>query len=155
MYTEAGPVIETPLSGGASIHELVLQSWSMQTFGTHIRVFPAVPDDWKDVSFDKLLAEGAFEVSAVRRNGKTKFVQIKSLAGAPCRVSTSLAGKITASGDRQFKVTTETEDGQPVTVIDLKKGEIVLLTSGDEKDLIINPVTAQSNRENFYGSPKH
>lgn len=159
MYTEAGPVIETPLSGAASIHELVLQSWSMQPFGTHIRVFPAVPDDWKDVSFEKLLAEGAFEVSAVRRGGKTKFVQIKSLAGAPCRVSTSLAEGVIASGSRQFKVTTEIEDGQPVTVIDLKKGETVLLTSANEKlspaDLTINPVAAQNGRENFYGSPKH
>jgi alpha-L-fucosidase 2 len=155
MYTEAGPVIETPLSGAASIHELVLQSWSMQPFGTHIRVFPAVPDSWKDVSFDKLLAEGAFEVSAVRRDGKTKFVQIKSLAGAPCRVSTSLEGKITTSGTRKFKVTTETENGQPVTVIDLKKGETVVLTSDSEKlspdNLSIAPVPAQPGRENFYG----
>jgi hypothetical protein len=130
----------------------------MQPFGTHIRVFPAVPDDWKDVSFDKLLAEGAFEISAVRRDRKTKFVQIKSLTGAPCRVSTSLNGTVAASGRRKFNVTNETEDGQPVTVVDLKKGETVLLTSAGEKispeDLKIYPVAAQSNRENFYGSPK-
>jgi alpha-L-fucosidase 2 len=159
MYTEAGPVIETPLSGAASIHELLLQSWSMQPFGTHIRVFPGVPHSWKDVSFDKLLAEGAFEVSAVRRDGKTKFVQIKSLAGAPCRVSTSLEGKIAATGSRKFTITTETEDNQPVTVIDLKKGETVVLTSADEKlsleNLAITPVPAQPGRENFYGLPKH
>jgi hypothetical protein len=159
MYTEAGPVIETPLSGAASIHEIVLQSWSMKPFGTHIRVFPAVPDSWKDVSFDKLLAEGAFEVSAVRRDGKTKFVQIKSLAGAPCRASTSLSGKVIASGARTFKVKSEMEDGLPVTVIDLKQGETVLLTSADEKlspdDLKILPVAAQPGRENFYGSVKH
>lgn len=158
MYTEAGPVIETPLSGAASIHEIVLQSWSMNPFGTHIRVFPGVPDSWKDVSFDKLLAEGAFEVSAVRRDGKTKFVQIKSLAGAPCRVSTSLDGDVVASGNRDFKLTTETEDGQQVTVIDLKKGETVLLTSASEKlspdDLKIETVAAQPNRLNYYGSPK-
>lgn len=159
MYTEAGPVIETPLSGAASIHELVLQSWAMQPFGTHIRVFPAVPDSWRNVSFDKLLAEGAFEVSAVREDGKTKFVQIKSLAGAPCRVSSSLDGEIVASGARKFKLTTEMEDGQPVTVIDLKKGETVLLTSANQRleanDLKIEPVAAQPGRENFYGLPKH
>jgi alpha-L-fucosidase 2 len=155
MYTEAGPVIETPLSAAASIHELVLQSWSMQPFGTHIRIFPGVPDSWRDVSFDKLLAEGAFEVSAVRRDGKTKFVQIKSLAGAPCRVSTSLDGKITAYGARKFNLTTETEDGQPVTVIDLKKGETVLLASGEAVNATIAPVAAQPDRENFYGLPKH
>ena len=129
----------------------------METFGTHIRIFPAVPDSWKDVSFDKMLAEGAFEVSAVRKDGKTKFVQIKSLAGNPCRVSTSLEGKIVASGDREFNLTTEMEDDQPVTVIDLKKGETVLLTSADEKlssdDLNIEPVNAPGI-QNYYGSPK-
>jgi hypothetical protein len=158
MYTEAGPVIETPLSGAASIHEIVLQSWSMQPFGTHIHVFPAVPEEWQDVSFDKLRAEGAFEVSAVRRGGKTKFVQITSLTGAPCRVSTSLQGEVVASGNRDFSVTTEIEDGQPVTVVDLKKGETVQLTSANQKvapeELKIVPVAAQRGRENFYGSPK-
>jgi hypothetical protein len=159
MYVEAGPVIETPLACAATMNEIVLQSWSMTPFGTHIRVFPAVPDQWKDVAFENLRAEGAFLVSAVRRDGKTRFVQIKSLAGSPCRVSTSLEGKIIASGDRKFAVTTENDrDGHPITVIDLKQGETVLLTSADEKlspdDLVIKPVTQQIGLHNFYGSPK-
>jgi hypothetical protein len=158
MYVEAGPVIETPLSGAASIQQMLLQSWSMETFGTHIRIFPVVPDSWKNASFDKLLAEGAFEVSAVRKNGKTEFVRIKSLAGNPCRIETGLAGTIIASGDRKFNVTMETDrDGHPITVIDLKKGETVLLTSADEKlspdDLKIDPVNAPGI-QNYYGSPK-
>jgi len=159
MYTEAGPVIETPLSGAASLHEFVLQSWSVDPFGTHIRVFPALPDAWKDVSFDKLLAEGAFEVSAVRRDGKTKFVQITSLAGAPCLVRTSLEEPIVAHGDRAFKVTTgKDHNGLPLTTIDLRKGETVLLASEKDKlppsQLKIEPVAAQPGRLNFYGSPK-
>src|SRR6185369_9799691 len=134
MYLEAGPVIETPLAGAASVHEILLQSWTMEPFDTHIRVFPAVPESWPDVSFDKLRAEGAFEVSAVRRGGKTKFVQIKSLAGAPCRVSTDLAEPVVAEGARAFKTTTETDrDGARVLSIDLRQGETVLLTSGKEK----------------------
>jgi hypothetical protein len=161
MYLEAGPVIETPLSGAASIHELVLQSWTSDDsgFGTHIRVFPAVPDSWPDVSFDRLRAEGAFEVSAVRRGGKTRFVQIKSLAGSPCRVSTGLAEPIAASGARAFKVTAGTDrNAGRIATIDLRKGETVLLTSQNEKltpaDLKIQPVAAQPGRINFFGSPK-
>jgi alpha-L-fucosidase 2 len=157
MYTEAGPVIETPLACAASIHEILLQSWSMETFGTHIRVFPAVPDAWKDVSFDRLRAEGAFEVSAVRKDGRTRFVQIKSLAGAPCRVTTGLAEPITASGGREFQVRTEKDrNGARVTTIDLQKGETVLLTSAKDEasDVDIAPVPAQHGRENFFGSPK-
>jgi alpha-L-fucosidase 2 len=159
MYTEAGPVIETPLSGAATVHEILLQSWCMEPFGTHIRVFPGVSDSWKDATIHKLLAEGAFEVSAVRRGGKTKFVQIKSLAGAPCRVTTSLEEPIAASGARDFKATTETDrNGKRITTIDLKKGETVLLTSVKDKpapaDLVIEPVAAQTGITNFYGSPK-
>ncbi|MBU5899388.1 hypothetical protein JVW24_19950, partial [Vibrio cholerae O1] len=36
MYKEAGPVIETPLSGAQCIHDMLLQSW-----GGKIRIFPA------------------------------------------------------------------------------------------------------------------
>lgn len=45
LYRESGPVIETPLSGAQSIHDMLLQSW-----GGKIRVFPAVPDAWQDVA---------------------------------------------------------------------------------------------------------
>jgi hypothetical protein len=112
------------------------------------------------VSFDKLLAEGAFEVSAVRRDGRTKFVQIKSLGGAPCRVRTGLEEPVAASGSRNFKVETgKDHNGLPITTIDLRKGETVLLVSGKEKpaagDLVIAPVAPQPNRLNFYGSPKN
>jgi alpha-L-fucosidase 2 len=159
LYTEAGPVVETPLSAAASIHEIVLQSWSMDPFGTDIRIFPAVPDAWKDASFAKLLAEGGFEISAARRDGTTRFVQIKSLAGAPCRVRTGLEEPIIAAGSRDFTVGAETDaNGNRITTIDLKKGETVLLTSAKApvaaEELVIGPVAPEPQRLNFYGSPK-
>ncbi|EIP99643.1 hypothetical protein OpiT1DRAFT_04169 [Opitutaceae bacterium TAV1] len=158
MYVEAGPEIEAPLAAAATLHELVLQSWSMETFGTHLRIFPAVPGYWKDVSFARLRAEGAFEVSAVRRNGKTRFVEITSLAGAPCRVRTGLEDPVVASGSREFRMTTERDhNGNPVTVIDLRKGETVLLTSAKvpvpPEELVIAPVGSGSRKPNFYGVP--
>ncbi|MCZ7599968.1 MAG: hypothetical protein M5U09_22650 [Gammaproteobacteria bacterium] len=76
MYLEAGPVIETPLSAARAIQELLLQSW-----GDRLRIFPAVPASWPELSFDKLLAEGAFEVSATRRAGRTQFVSVLARAG--------------------------------------------------------------------------
>src|SRR5437773_1375994 len=81
FYAEAGPVIETPLSAAASIQELFLQDW-----GGALRVFPAVPGAWSDAAFDRLRADGAFLVSAVRRGGRTAWVRIESLAGQPCRL---------------------------------------------------------------------
>jgi hypothetical protein len=74
--------METPLFMAQSLHEMLLQSW-----GGTIRIFPACPSGWKDAAFDNLRAEGAFLVSAVRRDGKTEWVRITSLAGEPCRVT--------------------------------------------------------------------
>jgi alpha-L-fucosidase 2 len=151
MYLEAGPVIETPLAGAAALQEVLLQSWSMEPWGTDIRVFPAVPASWPDVTIHRLLAEGALEVSAARRGGQTRFVQIKILAGAPCRVWTGLAEPVVASGARPF--TAKTEAG--LTVVDLRQGETVLLTSGPPPaGLEISPVAAQPGRTNYYGSRK-
>ncbi|MCH5716144.1 glycosyl hydrolase family 95 catalytic domain-containing protein [Niabella hibiscisoli] len=76
MYLESGPVIETPLAAAETIHTLFLQ----YVDGV-IKLFPALPDEWEDVSFSNLRTEGAFAVSAVRSKGKTKWVQVESLAG--------------------------------------------------------------------------
>ena len=62
MYSESGPVIETPLSAAASLHDMLLSSW-----GDRIRVFPGVPGKWADVAFKDLRAQGAFLVTAVRK----------------------------------------------------------------------------------------
>lgn len=46
-----------------------------------IRVFPAVPDSWQDVSFRNLRAQGAFLVSAEKRDGRVVSVEIRSEKG--------------------------------------------------------------------------
>jgi len=74
-------VIETPLSAATSIQDLFLQDW-----GGALRVFPAVPAAWTEAAFDRLRADGAFLVSAVRHAGRTAWVRVESLAGAPCRL---------------------------------------------------------------------
>jgi alpha-L-fucosidase 2 len=83
MYAEhtCWPVIETPLSGAQAIHDMLLQSW-----GSTIRVFPALPQDWDKAIFHDLLAEGSFLVSASYSNKKTNWIKIKSLAGEPCQL---------------------------------------------------------------------
>ena len=140
MYTEAGPVIETPLSGARSVQDMILTSW-----GGKLRVFPAIPDAWKDVSFHNLRAEGAFLVSASRRNGTTEFVRIESLAGEPCRLVTDLP-------DPKSQGVTVQKVADREYVIGLRKGQSVILTPGGAKvDPVIAPVPSQKDRENFYG----
>lgn len=118
LYKESGPVIETPLSGAQSIHDMLLQSW-----GNKIRVFPAVPSAWKDLAFDRFLTEGAFEVSARRTNGETTFILIHSKAGEPCTLVTDIPHPV-FKGKRNYTVTSK---GNRTYEIDLKKGESVLV----------------------------
>lgn len=49
-----------------------------------IRVFPAWPKEW-DAAYT-LLARGAFLVSSSMRGGRIEFVELRSLAGAECRL---------------------------------------------------------------------
>jgi hypothetical protein len=140
LYTEAGPCIETPLSGAASLHDMLLTSW-----GGKIRVFPAVPGSWHNVTFNRLRAEGAFLVSAVRKDDRLQFIRIQSLVGEPCRVVTDMPHPV-AAGCRIKQV------GERDYELDLKKGQTAILTpDGVVPDLIIAPVAAQKDRENFYG----
>lgn len=144
LYREAGPVIETPLSGAQSIHDMLIQSW-----GGTIRVFPAVPDAWPDIAFHDLSAEGGFLVSAKRTDGKSEFVRIKSLAGEPCRIRPGLEGEVKVAGDRAF-VLEEMESG--LFALDLQQGEEAILWSGERLPyLTISPVQVEEAACNRFG----
>ena len=71
--------LEGNFASAAGLQEMLLQSYS----GTII-VFPAIPTNWKDVSFTTLRAEGAFLVSAERRDGLTRHVKIQAEKGGLC-----------------------------------------------------------------------
>ena len=86
LYYESGnPVFETPMSAVAALHDMYIQSW-----GDKIRIFYAVPDEWNDASFIGLRTEGAFLVSASRKNGKNVFIQVESEAGGVCKLQTGM-----------------------------------------------------------------
>ena len=144
MYTEAGPVIETPLSAVTTMNEMLLQSWN----GV-VRIFPAVPDSWKEASFDNLRAKGAFLVSAVRKGGKTQFVKIKSLAGEPLLLKSDLGSNPKIKGSRKFAITNK---GNGVIGIGLKKGEEVVLYQNSYKgNFSVQPVAATDGKPNYWG----
>ncbi|GHH43161.1 hypothetical protein FHS35_000490 [Streptomyces umbrinus] len=135
-YTEAGPVIETPLSASQSLHDMLCQSWD----GV-VRVFPAVPDSWADVTLHDFRTQGAFLVSAVRSGGVTSFVRVRSLAGEPLRLRHGLTGgRVTAVLDDGTRARTHTADDGTLAV-ELPKGREVLLYAGERPDLVIAPVS--------------
>lgn len=64
-----------------AIQEMLLQSYD----GT-IRVFPATPDAWQEVSFRLWTADG-FRVTSARVGGKTAYVKVESKRGGRCRMA--------------------------------------------------------------------
>ncbi|MGW3729129.1 glycosyl hydrolase family 95 catalytic domain-containing protein [Streptomyces sp. NPDC000851] len=133
-YTEAGPVIETPLSASQSLHDMFCQSW-----GGVIRVFPAVPSAWADVTLHDFRTQGAFLVSAVRTAGATRFIRIRSLAGEPLKLRHGLSGTLTVLLDDGTPARTQ-DLGDGTLAIDLPRGREVLVHSGSRPDLVIGPV---------------
>jgi hypothetical protein len=73
--------LEGNFAFASGIHEMLIQSHS-----GIIRIFPAIPASWEDVSFEKLRAVGAYLISAKRENGKTIRVKIQSEKGGKIRL---------------------------------------------------------------------
>ncbi len=142
LYLESGPVIETPLAAATSIQELLLQSW-----GDKIRVFPAVPAAWKYLSFENLRTEGAFLISAVRKDGETKWVRIKSLAGEPCTIQPGINGKVLVKGKVQLK-----DLGNGLYSFQLKKNEEIVLYKNEAALLLKAGAVSQDGRNNYWGN---
>ncbi|MBB2148894.1 glycosyl hydrolase family 95 catalytic domain-containing protein [Pedobacter gandavensis] len=139
LYQESGPVIETPLSAATSIQELLLQSW-----GNKIRIFPAVPAAWKDVSFDKLRTEGGFLVSASKVKGKTEFIKVYSSKGDTCRLETDFNISLVTSDKRGGIDFSVFQNAGKVNIsFSTLPGETILLSEGyPNQKFNINPVTS-------------
>jgi alpha-L-fucosidase 2 len=122
MYYEGGgQVVETPLSGVESINYLLLQSW-----GGVLRIFPAVPTRWKDVTFQNLRTEGAFLVSAEMKNGVIGDVSIRSEAGKPCTAANPWPEKPLAVTDENGAPVNTSKTGKQFTFA-TKPGKIYTL----------------------------
>jgi hypothetical protein len=144
MYYLATPCIETNLSYNTCVQDMLLQSW-----GNRIRVFPALPDEWKDVAFHNLRAEGAFLISARRENGITNFVRIRSLAGEPCIIRPAMDGIPRLEGKHNHEMV-ELEKG--LYRIDIRKGDEVVLYQGSIRpEFVIEPQALDPGMVNYFG----
>lgn len=118
QFTYRPFTLEGNFAYASGIQEMLLQSHT-----GIIRIFPAIPDDWNNVSFDKLRAMGAFLVSAEKRDGKLLNITIYPERGGTLRLA-SPAGmtKPTVSGnegeatDTNGILTIQTRKGKPVTI---------------------------------------
>jgi hypothetical protein len=123
--------------------DMMLQSW-----GGIIHVFPAMPTKWQDASFYQLRTEGAFLVSALRKNGQTKFIHIKSLAGEPCIIQSDLMQDVKLEGPPSVQLLKKGNKW----VLTLKKGQEVVLYSGDKPaSFVIKANSLNLNEMNSWG----
>ncbi|HQJ74429.1 MAG TPA: hypothetical protein PKW14_02470, partial [Bacteroidota bacterium] len=80
--------LEGNFAFASSLQEMLIQSNS-----GIIELFPAVPPEWKDISFKKLRAEGAFLVDAVFSDGLLNKVVIYSEKGGKVKVKNTFKNK--------------------------------------------------------------
>ena len=144
FYSEReNPTFESPISSSRCLLDMLLQTW-----GNVIRVFPAMPTSWKEASFYQLRAEGGFLVSAVRKNGQTQFIHIKSLACAPCILKTDFKGAFKMEGSATAKI--KKHDG--LVELSLKKGEEVTIYAGEKPiSFSITDIKKPVDQMNFWG----
>ncbi|MFC2124683.1 glycoside hydrolase family 95-like protein [Bacteroidota bacterium] len=79
--------LEGNFAFASAIQEMLIQSHT-----GIVQLFPAIPDDWKDISFHQLRTEGAFLVSAELENGDLKSLIVESEVGGPIRIRNSFKG---------------------------------------------------------------
>lgn len=146
MYIEGSPVVECSLFAGRALQEMLLQS-SERT----IKVFPSVPDGWQEASFIRLRAEGAFLVSAVRKGGQTRKIEITSLAGEPCILQTGLKKDFLCSLPT---VKVKRLDNQLVQ-LSLKKGETAILYNEPaDLNVVAAPCQIPVSEMNYWGKKR-
>ncbi|WP_162417812.1 glycosyl hydrolase family 95 catalytic domain-containing protein [Cyclobacterium roseum] len=88
--------LEGNFAFAAGIQEMLIQSHT----GV-VKLFPAIPADWQDVSFKTLRTQGAFLVSATRENGKVDKVEISSEKGGEI-IFENPFGKDQFSSDKEY-----------------------------------------------------
>ena len=115
LFTYRPFTLEGNFAFAAGVQEMLIQSHT----GV-IRVFPAIPDSWKDVSFKSLRTVGAFLVSAEKKDGEMKEVVIESEKGGLLRIKNPFADYI-----YEGKSSLMEKDG--ILYIDTNAGETICL----------------------------
>jgi alpha-L-fucosidase 2 len=107
--------LEGNFAFASAIQEMLIQSHT-----GIIKLFPAIPSDWKDVKFSDLRTEGAFLVSSVMKEGVVREVEIWSEAGGTFSIEDPFPG-VEIETDHSY----ERSDG--VIRLNIKKGERVII----------------------------
>lgn len=103
-----------------------VQEMLLQSHNDVIEIFPAVPGSWKNISFTKLLGEGAFLVSAKKENAVLDVVKIFSEQGGLLRLKLPFKTFYLTDPKKTYVL----KDN--ILEIPMKKGEEIILKNGYE-----------------------
>ncbi|WP_215224034.1 glycosyl hydrolase family 95 catalytic domain-containing protein [Echinicola shivajiensis] len=77
-----------------------LQEMLLQSHEGFIRLFPAIPADWKTASFDGFLAQGAFKISAEKQGDTQYAAKILAQAGGKLKLLNPLSSDALVNGEK-------------------------------------------------------
>lgn len=110
--------LEGNFAFASGIQEMLLQSHT-----GIVRVFPAIPDSWENVSFRGLRAMGAFLVSAEKKEGRVVNITIHAERGGRLRLASPFAeGEFTLSGTQA-----EVESSNGILEVQTRPGETLVI----------------------------
>ena len=108
--------LEGNFAFASAIQEMLIQSHT----GV-VKIFPAIPADWKNLSFTKLRTYGAFLVSARMKNGAVSEVEITAEKGGKLVLENPFTGQ-------EFKTDFNFEMIENNLVFETKPGDVIKLS---------------------------
>lgn len=96
-----------------------LQEMLIQSHTGIVRIFPAIPDGWNDLSFKRLRTKGAFLISASRESSKVKMVKVESEKGGTIKLNNPFGNEKFTSESKEI-----TKEGN-MLLIEMKPGEVI------------------------------
>jgi hypothetical protein len=115
--------LEGNFASAAALQEMMLQSRN-----GFIRIFPAVPSQWRDVNFNNLLAEGAFLISGSKHEGVVDQFVISAPEGGIAHVVMPFPTFVIAGSEKVLVLTS----GRKEIVLQFEKGGMIIVKNGYE-----------------------
>jgi alpha-L-fucosidase 2 len=115
--------LEGNFAFAAGVQEMLLQSHN----GV-IQIFPAVPSDWKNISFENLRTEGAFLISAGKENGILDAFTISAPEGGIARIKLPFPTFFIATSEKMERM----ESGKKELILKFEKGGKAVIRNGYE-----------------------
>ena len=100
----------------------------IQSHNGIIRIFPAVTATWKDISFTNLRTEGAFLVSAEKKDGMIDSFTIIAPQGGIARIQLPFPTLYISSSDKMERM----QSGKNELILKFEKGGKAIIKNGYE-----------------------